>query len=145
MCIRDRRYVDRMLVIFPFEEPFYRERGVQAEFVGHPLAELPQPSISREQFALESGLEPDRTWIGLLPGSRPKEIRDNLPEMLEAAWNLTDLEPVSYTHLDVYKRQSHHFAISGWSKPAISLTSQLSDRVNDKVFAWYLSLIHIFF
>jgi lipid-A-disaccharide synthase len=87
-----KRYVDRMLVIFPFEEPFYRERGVQAEFVGHPLAELPQPSISREQFALESGLEPDRTWIGLLPGSRPKEIRDNLPEMLEAAWNLTDLE-----------------------------------------------------
>ena len=87
-----QRYVDRMLVIFPFEEPFYRERGVQAEFVGHPLAELPQPSISREQFARENRLEPDRTWIGLLPGSRPKEIRDNLPEMLEAAWNLTDRE-----------------------------------------------------
>jgi lipid-A-disaccharide synthase len=87
-----QRYVDRMLVIFPFEEPFYRERGVQAEFVGHPLAELAQPSISREQFARENRLEPDRTWIGLLPGSRPKEIRDNLPEMLEAAWNLTDRE-----------------------------------------------------
>jgi lipid-A-disaccharide synthase len=87
-----QRYVDRMLVIFPFEEPFYRERGVQAEFVGHPLAELPQPSISREQFALENRLEPDRTWISLLPGSRPKEILDNLPEMLEAAWNLTDRE-----------------------------------------------------
>jgi lipid-A-disaccharide synthase len=85
-------YVDRMLVIFPFEEPFYRERGVQAEFVGHPLAELPQPTISREQFARDNRLEPDRTWIGLLPGSRPKEIRDNLPEMLEAAWNLTDRE-----------------------------------------------------
>jgi lipid-A-disaccharide synthase len=87
-----QRYVDRMLVIFPFEEPFYRERGVQAEFVGHPLAELPQPSISREQFAHENRLVPDRTWIPLLPGSRPKEIRDNLPEMLEAAWNLTDRE-----------------------------------------------------
>jgi lipid-A-disaccharide synthase len=87
-----QRYVDRMLVIFPFEEPFYRERGVQAEFVGHPLAELAQPSISREQFARENRLEPERTWIGLLPGSRPKEIRDNLPETLEAAWNLTDRE-----------------------------------------------------
>jgi lipid-A-disaccharide synthase len=87
-----QRYVDRMLVIFPFEEPFYRERGVQAEFVGHPLAELPLPSISREQFASENRLEPDRTWVGLLPGSRPKEIRDNLPEMLEAAWKLTDLQ-----------------------------------------------------
>jgi len=87
-----QRYVDRMLVIFPFEEPFYRERGVEAEFVGHPLAALAEPSISREQFARENSLEPDRTWIGLLPGSRPKEIRDNLPEMLEAAWALTDRE-----------------------------------------------------
>ncbi len=87
-----QRYVDRMLVIFPFEEAFYRERGVQAEFVGHPLAELPQPGISREQFALENLLEPERTWIGLLPGSRPKEIRDNLPEMVNAARILTDRE-----------------------------------------------------
>jgi lipid-A-disaccharide synthase len=80
-----QKYVTRMLVIFPFEEPFYRERGVQAEFVGHPLAELPLPAISREQFAEENGLDPAATWIGLLPGSRPKEIRANLPEMLEAA------------------------------------------------------------
>jgi lipid-A-disaccharide synthase len=87
-----QRYVDRMLVIFPFEEPFYRQRGVQAEFVGHPLAALPEPSIPREQFARENRLEPDRTWISLLPGSRPREIRDNLPEMLEAAWALTDRE-----------------------------------------------------
>jgi len=41
------KYIRRMLVIFPFEELFYREHGVQAEFVGHPLAELPLPSISR--------------------------------------------------------------------------------------------------
>jgi lipid-A-disaccharide synthase len=63
-----------MLVIFPFEEPFYREHGVEAEFVGHPLAELPLPSISREQFAAANGLDPAKTWIGLLPGSRPKRF-----------------------------------------------------------------------
>jgi lipid-A-disaccharide synthase len=78
-----------MLVIFPFEEPFYREHGVEAEFVGHPLADLPQPEITREQFARESGLNPSRSWIGLLPGSRPKEIGDNLPQMLAAARILT--------------------------------------------------------
>ena len=38
-----KQFVDRMLVIFPFEEKFYRDRGVNATFVGHPLAELPQP------------------------------------------------------------------------------------------------------
>jgi lipid-A-disaccharide synthase len=80
-----QKYVKRMLVIFPFEEPFYRERGVEAEFVGHPLAELPTPAISREQFAAENGLDAARMWIGLLPGSRAKEIRDHLPVMLEAA------------------------------------------------------------
>jgi lipid-A-disaccharide synthase len=80
-----RQYVRRMLVIFPFEEPFYRERGVDAEFVGHPLAELPPPAVSRAQFAAESGLDPSRTWIALLPGSRPREIADHLPEMLRAA------------------------------------------------------------
>jgi lipid-A-disaccharide synthase len=80
-----QKYVSRMLVIFPFEEPFYRERDVEAEFVGHPLAELPLPVIPREQFAAENGLDPAATWIGLLPGSRPKEIRGNLPEMIVAA------------------------------------------------------------
>jgi lipid-A-disaccharide synthase len=80
-----QKYVDRMLVIFPFEEQFYRERGVQAEFVGHPLADLPEPTVSREQFATENDLDPEKTWIALLPGSRAKEIRDNLPEMIAAA------------------------------------------------------------
>ncbi len=83
-----RKYIDKMLVIFPFEEPFYRERGVQAEFVGHPLAELHAPVISRAQFATENGLHPEQIWIGLLPGSRPKEIRDHLPEILRAAQKL---------------------------------------------------------
>ncbi|HVN93602.1 MAG TPA: lipid-A-disaccharide synthase [Terracidiphilus sp.] len=85
-----RKYVRRMLVIFPFEESYYRDRGVAAEFVGHPLADLPQPSITREQFAAEYHLDPERTWIGLLPGSRMKEIESNLPEMLSAATLLGD-------------------------------------------------------
>jgi lipid-A-disaccharide synthase len=86
-----QKYVSKMLVIFPFEEPFYRERGVEAEFVGHPLAELSLPTISREQFAAENGLDPGAAWIGLLPGSRPKEIRGNLPEMLRGARLLVEL------------------------------------------------------
>lgn len=80
-----RRFVRRMLVIFPFEQPFYRERGIAAEFVGHPLAELPPPSVSRDGFARQNALDPSRTWIGILPGSRLHEIQGNLPEMLAAA------------------------------------------------------------
>ena len=80
-----QRYVTKMLVIFPFEEGFYRERNVDAEFVGHPLADLPLPDISREQFANEHGLQPGKPWIALLPGSRGGEVRLNLPEMCRAA------------------------------------------------------------
>jgi lipid-A-disaccharide synthase len=76
--------VSKMLVIFPFEEPF----------VGHPLAALPLPITSREEFAEDHSLRlkteyvnPRRKthWIALLPGSRWKEVRSNLPTMLEAA------------------------------------------------------------
>src|SRR5438445_9220190 len=51
-----RKYVDKALVIFPFEEKFYRDRGVDAEFVGHPLAELARPSVTRDQYAAEHAL-----------------------------------------------------------------------------------------
>lgn len=92
---RVQSFVDRMLVIFPFEEPFYRERGVDATYVGHPLADLPLPAISREQFAVEDGLAPANRWIGLLPGSRAKEIRLNLPEMIRAARILYNHNPAT--------------------------------------------------
>jgi len=77
--------VSRMMVIFPFEEPFYRARGVDAKFVGHPLAELPLPTISREAYAQQHGLDPDKQWIALLPGSRTKEVIANLPTVLDGA------------------------------------------------------------
>jgi len=77
--------VAKMLVIFPFEEPFYRNRNVAAEFVGHPLAELPLPSIPREGYAALNNLDPAKPWIALLPGSRWREIEANLPTMVEMA------------------------------------------------------------
>jgi lipid-A-disaccharide synthase len=83
-----QRYVDAMLVIFPFEEVFYARHGVHAEFVGHPLTELALPTISRQEFASRWGLAPARQWIALLPGSRRKELRLNLPAILGAARGL---------------------------------------------------------
>jgi len=77
--------VTRMMVIFPFEAAFYRNRNVDAEFVGHPLAELPLPSISREDYAAQHNLDPSKQWIALLPGSRWKEITANLGVMVEMA------------------------------------------------------------
>lgn len=87
-----RKYVSKALVIFPFEEKFYRDRGVDATFVGHPLADLPAPAITREAYAAECvwgghpcpPLDAAKPWITLMPGSRRKEVRMNLPTILEA-------------------------------------------------------------
>src|ERR1700730_4056176 len=83
-----RKYVDKALVIFPFEEKFYRDRGVDATFVGHPLADLPRPEIDRASYAAQYDLDPAKPWITLMPGSRVKEVRMNLPVILESAVKL---------------------------------------------------------
>jgi lipid-A-disaccharide synthase len=80
-----RNYIDKALVIFPFEEKFYRDRGVDATFVGHPLAELPHPAVERNDYAAQFHLDPAKHWITIMPGSRVKEVRMNLPTILEAA------------------------------------------------------------
>ncbi len=87
--------VDRMLVLFPFEEMFYRARGVKAEFVGHPLAE-PVVVGSRTAYASVNGLDPSKWWIGLLPGSRAKEVKANLYTMLQAAILLSHEEDFEF-------------------------------------------------
>lgn len=85
-----QKYVRKMLVIFPFEEEFYRRHGVEAEYVGHPLADEAMPSVTRQQFALANRLDPAKTWIALLPGSRRREVLLNLPNLLETASRLRD-------------------------------------------------------
>jgi lipid-A-disaccharide synthase len=83
-----RKYVDKALVIFPFEEKFYRDRGVDATFVGHPLADLPKPEINRAAYAGQHRLDAAKPWITIMPGSRVKEVRMNLPEILESVAKL---------------------------------------------------------
>jgi lipid-A-disaccharide synthase len=85
-----RRRFERVLCIFPFEEQFYREAGVPADFVGHPLVDLVKPRNAPGQlaaaFAKKFRLDFDasRPMVALLPGSRSGELAHNLPTMLEA-------------------------------------------------------------
>lgn len=83
-----RRDVDHMLVLFPFEEKFYRENGVRCDFVGHPLLdELPEKATTREQRAFERsrfGLSEKDIVLGLMPGSRNSEIEHHLETQIRA-------------------------------------------------------------
>ena len=80
-----RRDVDKMLVLFQFEKEFYAKRGLDVEFVGHPLIDSIKVTKSRKQFLESVGLSDNKLTVGLLPGSRRKEIENLLPAMLEAA------------------------------------------------------------
>lgn len=89
-----KRLVDKMLVILPFEEDFYRQHGVDAEFVGHPLVEdLPAPTAPN-QARTASGLVPTSgPVVALLPGSRAKEVSRHLPLMLQGLAELRQSVP----------------------------------------------------
>ena len=87
-----RRDVDRMLVILPFEEEFYKSAGIEVEYVGHPLAEAVRPSATRDEFTGRHKLDRSRPIIALLPGSRQKEVHYHLPAMLDAARRLRNAE-----------------------------------------------------
>ena len=80
-----RSFVDRVLVIFPFEESIYREGGVPVEFVGHPLIDLAKPSAGRGAFLSAHGMAPSAPTVAILPGSRPNEVSRILPDLAAAA------------------------------------------------------------
>lgn len=88
--------ISRIFVIFPFEQAFYTARKVPSTFIGHPLAALPLPSITRAEFAAAYNLNPDRQWIALLPGSRRRELEGNLPTLLTAASLLHRADPLRF-------------------------------------------------
>jgi lipid-A-disaccharide synthase len=79
-----KRNIDRLLCIFPFEEPFFRSHGVNAEYIGHPLARLVRPSLPKDGFFRKHRLSADRPLVAVLPGSREGELRRHLPALWEA-------------------------------------------------------------
>lgn len=84
------RYVDKALVIFPFEVQFYKDVGVDVEFIGHPLLDSVSPSISQESFKMKLGLQGGERIIALMPGSRRGEVTRILPVMLQGARRLIE-------------------------------------------------------
>jgi lipid-A-disaccharide synthase len=80
-----KQFVNRVLVIFPFEERIYREAGLPVEFVGHPLVELISTSGDRSAFLSKLALDVNAPTVALLPGSRPNEVREIWPRLVEAA------------------------------------------------------------
>jgi lipid-A-disaccharide synthase len=80
------RYVDKSLVILPFEEKFYRRYGVDASYVGNPILDtIRNPDNIKATLREDLGVPPDHKLIGLLPGSRRKEVQRLLPIIVKSA------------------------------------------------------------
>lgn len=99
-----KEYVDKLLIVFPFEIPYFQNKGLEATYVGNPLVdaieESPAMKESKADFLSRTGL-PDAPWITLLAGSRGHEIKQMMPVFMELAdkWHAT--------HPDM------HFVIAG--------------------------------
>jgi len=83
-----RRRFERGLCIFPFEVDFYTKHGVKVDWIGHPLVDQVRANLSRAEFAHQHGLDAAKPIIALLPGSRPGELSQHMPVLMEAAAQL---------------------------------------------------------
>ena len=90
-----KKLVNRIVVIFPFEEKIYRDAGVPVDFVGHPLVDVVHASLSRQEFASRHGLDANRPIVTLLPGSRRSEISRHCPIIMEACERLARAVPAA--------------------------------------------------
>ncbi len=112
--VRDFRRADRLLTILPFEGDWFRARGAQSLYLGHPLGdtlsdppeEAPPPPMTEEA-----------SWVGILPGSRRREVDHNLPEILQAAARLQEQHPrvrfvLPHLREDLWPRLEYHLSRS---------------------------------
>ena len=124
---RIRRLVDLLLVIFPFEEGYFRERGVNARFVGHPLCDLAQVRSARADFLAEHSFNPREPLVALLPGSRKGEALRHLPALADAAQRLADAGVRQFV-LPASTTTGRRFFAGRWQGPAIRI---MEDRAED--------------
>jgi lipid-A-disaccharide synthase len=91
-----RATLDRLLCIFPFEEKFFRERGVPAAYIGHPLTRLAKPVLSRAEFCSQLNMDESSRIVALLPGSRHGEASRHMPILLEAVQQIRARQNVQF-------------------------------------------------
>ncbi|MDP3731905.1 MAG: lipid-A-disaccharide synthase [Candidatus Omnitrophota bacterium] len=105
-------YIHKMIVLFKFEEEFYKKRGVGVDFVGHPLLDIVKPVMDKKEFLNKFNLSDSKTTIALLPGSRKQEIENILPIMLKTSLLINQkiknaqflIVKPPQVGLDIYKR-----------------------------------------
>jgi len=103
-----RKVIKHVLAILPFEETFFQKAGIACTYVGHPLLDELRPSYDKAHERQRFGLDPENMVIGLLPGSRVKEVQDMLPTLMKTVQQIQDRYPM----LQVLLAQAHSLSDS---------------------------------
>lgn len=132
-----KKYVDRMLVLFPFEVDFYKKYGVDVDLVGHPiLDELKDDFFSKDYFHKQRaryGVSPSDTLVGIMPGSRELEIKLNLRVQLDVAQKMYDKNPNLKFALFVapsFEANKFQELLSGYKFPLIVVKDNPFEMIN---------------
>jgi len=126
-----KRLVNRMVVIFPFEEKIYRDAGVPVDFVGHPLVSLVHATMSRAEFSSRHGLDSSRPVVTLLPGSRKSEMAQHYRRVMETCARLQQSMGgrVQFVHA-VAPNLKHETLDSDPLAPSLQITRVEGDTYN---------------
>ena len=131
-----KKYVDKVLCIFPFEENLYKEYGIDVHYCGHPLIkQLPQKA-NREQFFEKYGFDTSRPLVSIFPGSRPIELNFLAQTFIQAAKRLQKLHPelqfcishapnLSDNIFDKYIKNTDFKVIKGENQALLSVSDSL--------------------
>jgi lipid-A-disaccharide synthase len=114
-----KRLVQRMVVIFPFEEKIYRDAGVPVDFVGHPLVDTVRATMSRAEFATQQRLDAGKPIVTILPGSRPNEIAQNYARVIAACERVAQAGNMQFVHAAAHGLSSEFFA--RYAQPSIPI------------------------
>jgi lipid-A-disaccharide synthase len=117
------RYFNKIICIFPFEEEIFRQANADVTFLGHPLLDIVKPSMEKNSIYNAYGINPAKTVIGLLPGSRIHEIKRLLPLMVKSIrillYKFPDIQPVIALAHTVDKHDIHQFLQGADINPVI--------------------------
>ncbi len=131
-----KKYVDKVLCIFPFEEDMYKEYGIDVTYCGHPLVKQLPPKADREKFFAEHNLDPARQLVSVFPGSRPLELKFFGETFLKAAKRLKKQHPelqICISHapnlkddiFDKYIKNTDFKVIKGENQALLSVSDSL--------------------
>ena len=131
-----KKYVDKVLCIFPFEENLYKEYGIDVHYCGHPLIKQLPLKANREQFFEKYGFDTSRPLVSIFPGSRPIELHFLAQTFIQAAKRLQKLHPelqfcishapnLSDNIFDKYIKNTDFKVIKGENQALLSVSDSL--------------------